>query len=126
MYKVQVFYDKDNIETAIRIAAFRLGIPPPEVEELWDDGQYYLKATDGIPQFLLEAVEVYSFEDEEINDIDDFQTEYIIEEVYDSEEMWFPLEWDSSLIAELEMSNVFELTGCRNILKTFFYCSEQE
>ncbi len=123
MYKVQVYYDKDCRQEAINIAAFRLGIPPPTVESLWSDRQYFLKGWNNLPLILLQAIEVLDRTDDLIEEEQKYyQTQSVFSEVFDGTELWFPFGWDPALIAGIKMSNIYEITGCNRVLKTYFYC----
>lgn len=116
MYKVQVFYDEDTRDSAIKIAAFRLGgVDREGIAALWEDRQYFCAMSDGQPHCILQAIEVAELEEGE--------EEFFIEEdeVYDGDEIWLPLGWDIADVAAFMMSNVFELSGCENYLQVYFY-----
>lgn len=126
MYKVQVFYDDDTAEVAANIAAFRLGISKAAVHAAWDDRKYFCKGANGVPKLLLQAIKMIDYDDIGFTEED---AEYMEEndislydEIYDGDEFWFPLGWDTASIAALIMSNVFELSGCEGYLKVYFYC----
>lgn len=120
MYKIQVYYDMDCRDEAVKIAAFRLGISPPDVDEIWSNRRFILKTNDGIPVELLQAIEVTDTPDE--NSPDYYQSQSIFTEVFDGNELWFPLGWDPALIAGIQMSNIFEITPCKMVVQTYFYC----
>lgn len=119
MYKVQVFYDKDCAEAAARIAACRMGISKEFVLSTWEDRKYYCKGINEVPKMILQAVEMIDL------DMESEEDQYEIreaEDYYDADEVWFPLGWDPADIAMIQMSNIFELSGCKGYLKTYFYC----
>lgn len=121
MYKIQIFYDEASKEIAIQTAAHRLGVPPPAIEEIWHDRQFFVKKWLGIPIEVIQVVEVNSEEmDEESPQY--YQTRSVSEEVFDGEELWFPLGWDASLIAAIKISNIFTLSNSGELLDVYFYC----
>ena len=123
MYKIQVYYDKDCRREAINIAAFRLGISPPIIEEVWKDRQYILKGWHHFPLMLLQAVEVAdSVDDLTEEEQEYYQTQSVFSEVFDGSELWFPLGWDPALVAGIKMSNIYVISNCDSILETYFYC----
>lgn len=123
MYKVQVFYDKDCAEAAARIAPYRMGISKKFMLSTWEDRKYYCKEINGVPKMILQAVEMadLNMESEEFTEEDLYEI-CEAEDYYDADEFWFPLGWDIADIAMIQMSNVFELSGCEGYLKTYFYC----
>lgn len=117
MNKIQVFYDEDTKEEAIKIAAFRLGMPVTELVAAWKDREIFIKGIGKYPLMLLQPIEVV-FEEE----TEEEETETYFDEVFDGNELWFPFGWDTVAISAFIMSNVFEITGCNALLNIYFYC----
>ena len=121
MYKVQIFYDDDCREAAIRAAAFRLETSAAKIEECWEDRGFFCKSKDGKPSLLLQPIRLVNLDDLEVSQ-EEMEDIVSYEDYYDGDELWIPLGWDILDVVSIKISSVFELGGCPDYEEIYYYC----